>query len=664
MTRSFFAPRAADAARAIAAFLLSALLGCNDGLAPIEVVEPGPPGLLIEPQLLAFTCVAPGCDETLTATVSIEGERSIAIKRVVLSDPERTDFSVETSRPPPFVLEPDEGLTVTVRHRPSGDIRLEDIELLLSYTDGSGAEDDPDRLTPGELAVPLVRRRVGEPRLAASPAEVFFGAVPPSSEGTVTLHLRNDGVGNAGLLLAEATTDSPEQVRIENLPPRALLPGETWPMQVIFRPTGTQVVRGFITLSSVGARAPLMIPFLGTSVDAPTIDVSVGTLEFGDIAKDESAELELVIRNNGAADLVVSSLGIEPNLTVGDIELVGPGVGGSDTIAPLSSADVRVHFDATRGGPIDHRLVISTNDPERPRVEVPLRGMVIEPRLQVSPVAIDFGTVPRGWTVTRLVEIRNIGYGDLTVTNISMLIGSSDLFTLRSVPSLPARLGRNERLGLEIEFRSESEASFGATLSVNTDLVEQPFGEVVLFGSGTSCEAGCPIANGTPSCTSGVCAIGECDPGYYDTDGRAATGCECAEINTDPGAFCADAEYLGQIDDDGSRAQWTGQIAEADDRDIIRFFAYDEAGFFTDAWNVRVRLESTDPGIRFCIYRHNTDEHLSACFFENEGCPEDRQYSKDGSFGRDDSADYILRVFRDPSSAPTCTPYTVYVQNG
>jgi hypothetical protein len=148
------------------------------------------------------------------------------------------------------------------------------------------------------------------------------------------------------------------------------------------------------------------------------------------------------------------------------------------------------------------------------------------------------------------LEVSNSGYGDLVISNVSMILGSSDLFTLREIPNLPITLRHDQRVGFEIEFRSEAEASFSATLSVDTNDPEHPYVEIPLGATGASCELGCPIQNGQPRCTGGVCEVGSCNADWYDSDLDPVNGCECAEIDRDPGAFCAQARYLGQIEDE------------------------------------------------------------------------------------------------------------------
>jgi hypothetical protein len=200
-------------------------------------------------------------------------------------------------------------------------------------------------------------------------------------------------------------------------------------------------------------------------------------------------------------------------------------------------------------------------------------------------------------------------------------------------------------------------------LSIETNDQETPSVEVNLAAAGASCDRGCPIANGTPSCDSGACAVGSCNAGFFDVDRSATNGCECRDVGNDPGAFCADALWMGSLGE-GDRANHTGMLPAEGDEDVLRFYANDDTGFFDEDFDVNVRLESADPSIRLCVYRHNTSGHQTECFFENESCPGDRSFRRGGSLGPDDSADFIVRVRRNPGSAPSCTPYTVFVRNG
>ncbi len=646
-------------------FLVSLLAGCGGANVSEPKLEPKAPGLESAPRWLTYTCVEPGCDTTLTANVKVLGDRAVAVKRIILSDRDRTDFIATTEDTPPFILQPGEQFAIDVDYTPTGDPRLGDVDLRITYTDAAASESD-DRVPPGELAVPLVRRQIGEPKLAVDPTMLSFGAVLPTARMSLPLEISNAGFGNVGLVLDDVEIDPPGDVRVENLPPAALVPGERWSLDVIFEPQQESYLEGTLTLYPVGgSSAPTVVPMIGTSISqASILTQPKNGIDFGEVAVGAMAEAVLEITNRGAENLVLRQVELGSGVPGADLTVMLPNGAETATIAALETVDLTIDLTAIDPGQIDTTIRITSNDRQQPVVDVPVVGLITKPIISVTPEAVDFGTVPRGWTLVQSIEVSNAGYGNLEITNLGLILGSSELFILRTVPTLPIVLRHDQRTAVEIEFRSEAEANFSGTISIDSNDSDRPFIEIPIGAVGASCDAGCPIANGTASCGAGLCAIGSCDASWYDADKDPATGCECREVGSDPGEFCAEGVYVGSLDDSGEATTYTGIIPEETDVDVIRFFGNDSSQIFSDDYDVRVTLESTDPGIQFCAYRHDTGNHLTECYWENERCPTDRAFRKDGSLGPDDSADYSIKVFRTPTSAPTCTTYTLFLRNG
>ena len=64
-----------------------------------------------------------------------------------------------------------------------------------------------------------------------------------------------------------------------------------------------------------------------------------------------------------------------------------------------------------------------------------------------------------------------------------------------------------------------------------------------------------------------------------------------------------------------------------------------------------------------CVYRHDTANHVSECFLENETCGI-RSYSRDGDYGSEDGADFVIKVYRPAGSPGSCASYTLSMSNG
>jgi hypothetical protein len=316
---------------------------------------------------------------------------------------------------------------------------------------------------------------------------------------------------------------------------------------------------------------------------------------------------------------------------------------------------------------VDTAVQVKTNNPHANNLSIPVKGTVIEPKATPTPAVADFGNVFKGWTQTLPVTIENTGWGDLVVKGITLVGGTSDLFTLRTLPLLPATLKRGQRLGMEVAFRADAQATFQGGISVETNDPTGNFLQIPLKAVGTTCELACPTPNAAATCTSGACALatctvdGECDTlkchagfccdrNWYDVDGEWENGCECQVMN-DTGPFCADAANLGEMNDNHKSASFTGVLPYTGDVNTVRF-ASDSHCFLCSGHTIYVTLTSADPTISMCVFLRSGGD-----------CPTDADQnvcSKAVSSGAQGST-FLVKVSRQAGAAPTCTPFTVTV---
>ncbi len=630
---------------------------------PPALEDPRPKGLFATPEQLAFTCVTPGCDTSQKVMIEVVGNRRVAVKRILLEGVSADDFTFTPSEAPPFVVGANSFFEVEVRHLPTGAPQAGSVNLLVTFTDASPDESE-DRLPPGELTIPLVRRLVGEPVLTLKPEVLSFGVVQPGTEKTLPLQVANEGFGNVA---AELASVDPGHGALQAVLPaeKTILPKTSLEIPVTFAPTAEGYLRSELVVTATSPDLlPSLIEVQGTSLTVPRGAIEPASrIDFGEVEKGKQRSLTVQLVNQGGAELVIAGITVlEPT---GNLKVAVPNGGMDLHLGALERLPLPLTLEGITAGEVDGRVRIDSNDPGQPVIELEILGTVTQPELTLTPGLIDFGTAPVGWVLKQPVEVRNTGHGPLTVKSIQMVGGSSSLFTLGQLPPLPLVLQRDQRSAVEVEFRAEAGATFSGWLSVESDDPQSPFSEVELRAKAGSCQEGCPIAHGTPSCSAGRCEVGTCHAGYFDTDGSAATGCECKEVGTDPGSFCGDGHYVGALNDnDNDQASVTGVLPTGNDVDVIRFFAEDGFAVFSENFDVKVRLDSGDPSIRFCVYRYPTGTHESDCYWVNESCPSDRNYRQDGTNVSGDDADFVVKVFRDPNAAPTCASYTVFMSNG
>ncbi|MDX2010209.1 MAG: choice-of-anchor D domain-containing protein [Myxococcaceae bacterium] len=620
-------------------------------------------GLRALPRQLAFTCVTPGCDTTLLVKVQSTVNRRVAIKRVILSKAS-AEYALAPSQTAPFILGAAADFGIDVRYTPQAAPSADDLKVLVTYTDASPDESDPDRLEPGELEIPIVRRLVGEPALAVNPGKLTFGLVPTGTSKELPITVSNAGFGNIALALDQSDAGHP-WVSVTLPAMTALVPDAGVPVPVRFSPATRGYYRGDVVIgSSTPAVGEVTFEVEGTSfIDGViALEPEERAIDFGDVPRRQRRTVTVQLANLGGQSLFVSGVSVRD--LSNNVRASLPNAMQNATLMPLTRLPITIELDASMPGQVDATLVIASTDVARPSLEIPIRGTVTEPRLTVNPTMLAWGSVPLSWQVARPLELQNTGFGNLTVRRITFVGGTSNLYSLKNVPALPATIATGGRAVVEVEFRADTMATFGGELSIETDDPVNTIVTIPLSATGASCNQGCMVANATPSCMNGTCGIASCNMGYHNTDGMLSNGCECQELGMDPAAFCSMGVYKGVLrDTSGGSAQHTGMVPTEDDVDWVGFYAEDANNVFGDDFDVRINLTASDPNIVMCVYRQRSTARQGLCSM-NEATCDIRSYRKDGSLGTDDGADFDIKVYRRANSAPTCTTYSLSMQNG
>ena len=202
---------------------------------------------------------------------------------------------------------------------------------------------------------------------------------------------------------------------------------------------------------------------------------------------------ELTVRNGGDAPLRLSRISRRGDsgfaaLHAGRNALLldADAFGGEDGLAP--GEEVVLTIEALVGPPASAVLVIESDDPERPAVEVPV-GFPDVPCLRALPEALDFGGVVLGDTTARGLEVENCGEVPVTVRQIVLRADSDIAFSLSSVPALETIIEPGAVMPLELAYAPRVEAPATGTLLVHAEGTTLG---VPLIGSGRG--AACPEA--------------------------------------------------------------------------------------------------------------------------------------------------------------------------
>jgi hypothetical protein len=214
----------------------------------------------------------------------------------------------------------------------------------------------------------------------------------------------------------------------------------------------------------------------------PEPSVLPAEVDFGEVVLGTTAgPTELHLANAGPVDLhaTVTLTGAD----AGAFTLTG---GGSLVVAPDGSLPLTVAFSPTDLGPAQAALHVAWNDPDEPTRDVPLLGtgrVPYAPDIEVVPVLLDLGTVAAGSATTGVVEIRNVGDGDLVLGSLRQT--GAGMFVLDTDPS-GATIAPLQSRAVVVTYTAVADDGDSGTLTVPSNDADEPEVSVELRANGGS----------------------------------------------------------------------------------------------------------------------------------------------------------------------------------
>jgi len=201
---------------------------------------------------------------------------------------------------------------------------------------------------------------------------------------------------------------------------------------------------------------------VGNGADAagagfPDIVVDPTAVDFG--ANSDPTTRSVRILNRGTAELDVSGVRVEP---AGAFALPDPNV--THQVPPGGSTTQDIVWTPTTDLDVAS-LVVSSDDPDTPELEVPLSGKGLFGELTIEPDPLVFEAITSTCELTWPVTLRNTGDAPLTLNGVSVT-GTS--FTVADV-YVPVDIGVEETLLVDVTFAPVTgDAAFSGVLSVDS----------------------------------------------------------------------------------------------------------------------------------------------------------------------------------------------------
>ncbi|MCC7386486.1 MAG: choice-of-anchor D domain-containing protein [Deltaproteobacteria bacterium] len=546
------------------------------------------PALIANPALIDFGRVVIGRTASATVTLTNQSDRSVEVVRATLETGTSAEFAPNVAR---TMLAPGATLELTARYTPV-DLGLDEGRVVV--IDSSAR--------PESLGI-RVRGTGVDADIQIEPARLEFSGLYVGQEQTKPFVIRN--IGDRAHLVTEiafASTSSSGAGELSLLAgtlPLNLDPGAAQTVDVRYRPVDAAADSDRVRVASTGLSAPGFVEVVGNAdlAPAPVIEVTPATLDFGSVEVGMSRPLIVRIVNIGTADLIITRVEVSP---AGAPYTLTNQPMPSEVFAPRDSRDVTVTYAPPAVGPTAAAsVVISSSDPARPTVTVPLTGEGTTgavPIIFVSPNPLDFGRVPRGVPASRSVLVRNDGSAPLVLGQVRLTNDAGGRFRLPAPPAAGTQLNPAQTLNFNLEYSDNGVvATYTGTLEIASNDPARP---TVAVSLRAQTEPPPPAITDIAVAMTWTSMHADVDlhlvsPGrsFFNTPG------DCCFCNSNPdwgvGGQPQDDPFLDRDDLDGPGPENINLTqAASGDYQVVAHFFDDYGGGATDA-RVQVRLRGT-----------------------------------------------------------------------
>ena len=426
------------------------------------------PEIDVTPTSLAFGSVDVGSSEELSVTISNTGDAELTLGYSISGD----GFAIVGG---PSSVAAGGSETATVSFSPTAAGAASGTFTITSNDDDEGTIEVSLSGTGEEVVVP-------EPEIDVTPLALDFGSVDVGSSEEMMVTIAN--TGDAELTLGYSISGDGFSIVGG---PETVEAGGSAMATLAFSPTAAGAASGTFTITSNDADEPsIEIDLSGTGEEVvepePEIDVSPEAVDFGAVEVGSSEEMMVTIANTGDAELTLG------------YSISGDGfaiVGGPSSVAAGGSETATLAFSPAAAGAASGTFTITSNDADEPSIEVALSGtgeevVEPEPEIDVTPLALDFGTIEVGSMMQMSVTISNTGDAELTLGYGI----SGDGFSIVGGPeSLAAGASEDATLA----FAPAAAGAAMGTFTITSNDADEPSIEVALSGEGMEDGGGEPV---------------------------------------------------------------------------------------------------------------------------------------------------------------------------
>jgi hypothetical protein len=233
-------------------------------------------------------------------------------------------------------------------------------------------------------------------------------------------------------------------------------------------------VAGLLVVAGLEAqKAPAKPAGVKAAAAAPKIEVLPETKDAGTVAKGQVVQATFAVRNGGGSDLIISDARPSCGCTVASFDkLIKPGAEGKI----VSNVDTK-----SFSGPISKSVLIVSNDPERPQMNIFIKALV-KPYVDVLPQAFVRFSVIKGDNSGQDVILLSEEKGfQPTIAETSQAYVKAEIHPAGDKDKIAGRTGNQYRLHINVT-PDAPEGLLNAPIRVATGVAQQPTVEIPVSG--------------------------------------------------------------------------------------------------------------------------------------------------------------------------------------
>ena len=298
------------------------------------------------------------------------------------------------------------------------------------------------------------QKKTGASAVQVVPAAVDFGSTGVGKKVSHTAAVTNNG--KATVTLTQASVSSSE-FSISGLHfPLSILSGQTANFTVWFKGTKAGKAKGTLNLSGDTA-SPNPVELTGTAANsAPQLDISAGSIGFGNVATGVTNTQTVQIGNPSAVSVTITTA----NITGVGFSTSGLSLPLTLNAGQLSTFNVQFHPKAAAVSTGGLTLVSdATNSPSV--IALTGTGVAAGLNLSVNPLSVNFGNITVGNTASRSITVTNTGNSNVAISNVSLTGAKLSLAGGSAVGLSPS-----QSITLTVQFAPTAAGAIAGSISI------------------------------------------------------------------------------------------------------------------------------------------------------------------------------------------------------